>query len=486
MRVTLQFGVQVALARILGPEQYGLFAIGAIVVSFSNFFSDIGIAYGLIQKREVREEDVRFVITWQLIIGSLVTFAVYLASGYIAAFFGESASQTVIEALAVICFLNALAAPSLNLLKRNLDFRRIQIAQNASYIIGYILCGIPLALFGAQVWALVAAWITQATVSLVLLYVAGRHSLRPLFWHVDARSLSTYGLTVLVTNITNWMINNVDRVIVGRIFSGRDIGLYATSYNMLYNPTSSILGVIQPVFFSASARISEDPARVQAGYRSLLAAVSLFILPVFAGVSAVAGTFVVALYGPAWESSGPLLQPLALAMPLFLVWGLTTPLLWTGGYVLREFLTQIPVAVLWVVACWFAARFSLSAVAWTVLVLFVVRCIVIVGTAVRLLRLDIGTIWRATRGGLVVAAAIACALALFDLTARDVLAEPLGRLAVEILVAATLMPVLIRLAPWVVSSDLLPLMERLAARLPSPVARWVSTLFSLRERHVGR
>ncbi|MFX6409630.1 oligosaccharide flippase family protein, partial [Acinetobacter baumannii] len=70
LRIVMQFGAQVVLARILGPEQYGLFAIGAIVVGFSSFFSDIGLAYGLIQKKEIAAKDIRFVFTWQIILGA--------------------------------------------------------------------------------------------------------------------------------------------------------------------------------------------------------------------------------------------------------------------------------------------------------------------------------------------------------------------------------------------------------------------------------
>src|SRR2546427_13283208 len=63
--LTLQFGIQVILARLLGPEQYCLFAMAAVVILLSSFFT-ISLAYGLIQKRTVTDEDVRFVNFWQL------------------------------------------------------------------------------------------------------------------------------------------------------------------------------------------------------------------------------------------------------------------------------------------------------------------------------------------------------------------------------------------------------------------------------------
>ncbi|MFX6461690.1 hypothetical protein ABTG33_19215, partial [Acinetobacter baumannii] len=81
--------------------------------------------------------------------------------------------------------------------------------------------------------------------------------------------------------------------------------------------------------------------------------------------------------------------PFAIAMPLFLVWGFTTPLLWNAGYASREFRSQLPVAVVWAAACWWAARYSSEAVAWTVLALFALRCAVIIGSAVRVLHLDL-------------------------------------------------------------------------------------------------
>src|SRR5713101_3885953 len=121
----LQFSVQIVLARLLGPEQYGLFAIAFVVISLSNFFSNIGIAYGLIQKRTVTEQDVKFVIFWQLVLGSVVAISVFLLAQTIAMFFKEPRVIPVIQAMAVVCLIQAAVQPSLNLLKRDLDFKSI-------------------------------------------------------------------------------------------------------------------------------------------------------------------------------------------------------------------------------------------------------------------------------------------------------------------------------------------------------------------------
>jgi len=474
--MALQFGTQIALARMLGPDSYGVFAIGAVVIGFSGFFSDVGIAYGLIQKREVTDRDVRFVFTWQCILGLSVTVAVALGAGKIAAFFGETRAELVVLALAPLCFVNALSAPAMNLLKRALDFRTLQLSFLISYLVGYVLVGIPLALAGLQVWALVLAWSVQATLNGWLLYRASRHSLTPLIWYEQARQQGMYGLTVLATNLLNWVIASIDRVIIGRLLPARSVGLYATSYNLVFMPTSSLMSAIQPVFFSASARLAEgktateiDAASLQRGLLSLVGAVSLFVLPAFCVLSVLSHPFVLALYGKAWVDASALLRPLALAMPFYLVWGMTTPVLWASGNASREFRTQWPLAICWVLGCWQAVEhFGAQGAAWGLLVLFATRCIIMLVTVMGLLHLRAAALLRCVAGGVAMAALLSLVAAIAQ--AALLRAPPLvGLLAVGVLCLAMGMLAL-RLVPAFICPELGSLLARVIQRLPPALA----------------
>lgn len=474
LRLVLQVGTQIALARMLGPSEYGIFAIGATVIGFSAFFSDIGLAYGLIQKPTVDDRDIRFVFTWQILLGAVISTAVYFASGVIAAFFGDARAAPVIQVLSALCLLNALAAPSLNLLKRRLDFKTIQLVQLASYVTGYLLVGIPLALYGAQVWALVAAWMVQALVSGLLLYRATRHALKPLLWYAQARQQSGYGGTVLVTNIINWAIGNIDRVIVARAFGTREIGLYATAYNLFYNPTATLLGVVQPVFFSASSRIANDGQRILGAYRSLVAALALLVLPVFAAVAAVPHTFIATLYGDKWVDAAALCRPLALVMPMFLLFGLTTPLLWTSGRAAKEFQIQAPIALLWAAACAWAATLSLVHVAWMVLALYSLRCAVVVGVATRAIGLTLSAFWQSARGGVLLSALMTACLLVADAQLQGLPAWQ--RLLVDVALGVAVWMAALRLVPRLVAPELAILFERVLTHLPRPAAQLLGFL----------
>ena len=481
VQLALQLGIQVILARLLGPEQYGLFAMAAVVVLLSSFFT-ISLAYGLIQKRTVTDEDVRFVNFWQLSVGAAVAIAVFLLADPAAGFFNEPRVAPLIRAMSIVCLLQAAAGPSANLLTRDLDFKSIYLAGIASYAVGYGLVGIPLAISGYGVNALVMAFITQTLLSLALLYGCKRHVLGFVTWHRDAYALWSYGFTVFATNINNCVLLHLSRVVVGRLFPSAAMGLYAISYNLVLQLAGAVMGTVQPPLFSASSRVQDDVARLRAVFLKLLAATTLLAAPIFAGMAVVPETIMLALYGQEWGESAPLLRPFALAMPFFLATAIGTPMLWTSGRTTQEFKLQLPIAFALAVAAYVAAQHSLAAVAWAVLGIFVLRFIVITTAACVALDVRVRDIATAFRAGVAVTVLVAGAIALVDGLALRMTGQRPVVLALDVATGAVAQAMALRLfRPWF-SLEVLTLFEMLLARLPRSLAPFGESILVVRKR----
>jgi O-antigen/teichoic acid export membrane protein len=478
IRTALQVVAQVALARLLGPTEYGVFALGTLVITFSLFFADFGMAYGLIQKANIDANDIRFVFTWQIIIGSIVTAAVVALAGPIAAFFNEPRARDVVRALAGLCLVNALAAPAMNLLKRELDYRTLQLSLIVSYFVGFVLVGIPMAVAGHGVWSLVAAWSVQAVLGAGIVYAQVRHPVVPLLWHAGARSQGRYGGLVLATNLMNWCLSNMDRALIGRWLPTRDLGLYSQTYNLLYSPSASLQGVIQPVFFAAASRAAEQgkDGGSRTGFLGLLAALTTFVLPIFAVAAVLSEPLVVTLYGPQWRDAAALCTPLALAMPMLLMLGICTPMLWTAGRPSDELRSQLPLALLWTIACAWAAQHGAVAVAWAVFVFFGLRLSIVASITMRRAGLAALELWQAARGGTALSLMMCVAAWSLD-KALAGLPAPV-RLAAGAAVAALSWLILVRWIPAIIGPDLRALQDKLLARLPAAFARRLGFLGS--------
>ena len=300
IRIILQLVVQVALARLLGPQVYGVFALGVLVVGFASYFADFGLAYGLIQKLDASDDDIRFIWTWQCLLGAGVGATLLVLSGTLAQAFAKPEIQHVFAWLSVVCLLNALCAPSTNLLKKALDYRTIQFAQLSGYAIGYLGVGLPLALVGEGIHALVAAFVVQAAVVLAVQYAKVRHPVGLRFWVTGGTRMLGYGATVLATNLVNWLLSSADKLLVGRLFPAHVVGLYNTAFNFVNSPAAAAYGNLQSVSFAAGARLQDDPQALKSAFLRLLAAVMVVAFPLFAVLGVGAELAVTGIYGARW------------------------------------------------------------------------------------------------------------------------------------------------------------------------------------------
>jgi lipopolysaccharide exporter len=477
IRIGVQVVSQIVLARILGPDQYGLFAAALVVVFFSGFFSDVGLSYGLIQRKVVDERDIRFVFTWQVILGISVSALLFLAAPLFVAFFDDPRLEPILRWLSLTCVINALGATSSALLKRDLDFKTLNLGTLVSYFVGFFVVGIPLAMVGAEVGALVAAFLTQAALSQAISYWRKPHSVRPLLWYPAANDAIRFGGTVLVTNLLNWVMSSIDRVVIGRVFSMTGVGLYSTVYNLINMPAMTAIGLVQSVLYSASSRVQDDRERLQSGFLTMFAAMAVFGGAVFCSVAAIAPTFVLAIYGNKWSDAAPLVVPLSLAMPLFLMMGMAIPAMWASGNAKLEFRLQLPIAAAWAVTVVALARLgSIEMIAWGVTAMFGVRAVVIVGATLRCIHLPASAVLGPLASGMLVSGFVALCVTMADLAARAMVDMPALWLVADAAAGAIALAAALRLFRGQLNDRLLGLLARLSDRLPQrfagPVGRW--------------
>ncbi|MES2978486.1 MAG: lipopolysaccharide biosynthesis protein [Pseudomonadota bacterium] len=407
-RFVLQLGAQVVLARTLGPEIFGIFAIGMVVLTFANFVSSFGFSWSLMQRATLHPDDVRFAWTWQILVGLATMVAVYLAAPWLAGYFREPRAEPVIQWLSIACLLSAAAAPATYLLQRDLNFRAVGIVQVASYAAGYVCVGMPMALMGWGASSLVAAWLVQAAVQLVASYAYHPHEVKPLFWYADAKAAITTGRAVFLTNIVNWVLGNLDRIMIGRLLNAQALGLYNVAANLATMPNTLLLGALQPAFLAAGAKLQHDLPRLGRAYLQMVSTVVVLAVPAFVFMALVAQDLVHLLYGPKWSDAGWVLTALFLAMPVYVIWGLSTPVLWNTHRKNHEFALQLPLIAVGALAFYAFAGRGIHTAAAIAALLLVARALVIAIAAFRALCLPLASIAPQVGRGLMLSAL--CAL----------------------------------------------------------------------------
>ncbi len=160
----------IILTRLLSPQDFGLVGMILVFTGFAGVFTDMGFGAALVQKLDVQQHHKNAVFWFSLAIGALITLIIAAAAPYIAAFYGVPSLQPLTVVISLIFFINAFATVKVALLQKAMDFRTLAAAQ----LTGTVLSGLVaiwLALTGFGVWSLVALYVLNALVYVVVLWI---------------------------------------------------------------------------------------------------------------------------------------------------------------------------------------------------------------------------------------------------------------------------------------------------------------------------
>jgi O-antigen/teichoic acid export membrane protein len=469
-RALSQFLIGLVLARMLGPEAFGLVAIGWLVIGIGKLFADLGFGAALIQSPDLTQRDVGFVWTAQVAVGGLLSVIGIAGSPYIAGFFNQPSAAGILQAMSCLFLIQSFGQAGTALLNRSLKFKLTQIASVVSYLIGYLFVGIPCAYAGMGAWSLVVAQLIQSTLYATTVAAFSGIKLRP-YPSPDSPAFYKFGSKVIGANLSSWGILNLDSFIIARLFSATDLGLYNRAMALVGTPVGVITTSLQAVLFAACSRSGSNPVHIKKAYLGVTGLLALLTLPIFVTAAVVPKTIISALYGHQWMAAVSLLSPLALAMPLHALLAVVGPILTAIDKVEMELKSQLLTLFIMAPVLYIASHHSLVAVAWSMLLIYFLRWLFLMLAISNALRLRFSEI------GLSLIAPLACSLMVAIPTWYvDHLLEGVaafwGLAAVMIVASASFLFSVRLLGPFLLSGAL---REALVAsgRLPRVASRWL-------------
>ena len=468
VKVLSQLVIGIVLARLLGPEPFGLIAIAWLILGLGSLIAESGLGVALIQKPHVSSRDIRYVFSLQMLAGLVLALLFVALAPLIAAFFGRPDAALVLRWMSLLFVLQAFGQTASALLRRDLNHKRVQLIQIATYLFAYLLLGLPLAYTGYGVWALVIAQLTQATLFSLGAYLSVRHSLRPAM-RADQPGLLRFGAKVLGSNLTSWGISNFDAVIIGRMLGVTDLGLYNRSMHLLAAPMNAVVTTLQGVLLPLYSRLQHRPEAARDTYLATLCLMSALLAPAFAAIAAMPETTVLALYGLAWQSAAVLVTPLALAMPVNAMLAMGGPMMQGLGRAGLEAVSQGIGLLALIVGVIAAASISLEAVAWVVLAVYCLRAWLVTRLAAGLVSIPASAILRALAGPLVLALFAALLGRLLDIWLAGWLGPGWRFVFVIGLSASAVLLAVLAGGRWLFCAEARDMLSRARSHLPHPL-----------------
>jgi len=302
------------LTILLDPSIFGIFFVVSALINFFVYFSDIGLAAALIQKKETpsREDLVTTFSIQQAIILTLVILGL-LFSSRIAAFYKlDYQGLTLLRVLILSLVLSSLKTIPSILLERRLDFTKLVIPQIAENIVFYSTALILAFLkFGVAsfTWAVLARGLT----GLILIYILSPWIPALGFNKVSAKRLTTFGIPFQLNSVLALLKDDLITIFLGKILPFAQVGYIGWAQKWAYVPLRFFMDNVNKVTFPAYSRLQEHSQNLGKAIEKSLFFVTFFVYPAIFGIVAIAPTVIrlIPNYNK-WEPALPLLYLFAI------------------------------------------------------------------------------------------------------------------------------------------------------------------------------
>lgn len=299
-KAILQLLVLSILARLLTPTEFGLIGIALLVVSFSDIFTDLGFGPAITQKAKLSENDIRTGFTYSIIFGFLLLVFVWFCAPLLSAFFQVNKLTYIIRTVSLVLIFKAVSTVARALLYRNLKYKIIAVIELVSFLIGYGLLGILLALNHFGVWSLVFAVLGQALMECILILSSSKHSKKITFNLTSLKELSFYGGGYSIGKVFSYIGNKGDKIIVGRYLGADSLGFYERSYQLIKFIAGLIGEVIDKVLFAPIAKKQNEREKLGKIFIDLTYISAFILFPVSAFIFINANEVVLIILGNQW------------------------------------------------------------------------------------------------------------------------------------------------------------------------------------------
>ena len=305
--------VFVLLARLLTPEDYGVVAAAAMVISFSQVFWEAGMSKALIQYQGELKPAADAAFWLNNTLGVVVAGALILIAPLIArSVFHDERVIAVLYVLSLQVFLSAVASVHTALLKKDMQFRKLFWVRLIT-VGAPGLVSIPLAWYGAGYWALVAGTLVGQAVQALILWQQATWRPSFNFQPEIARRLARFGAWVAVSGLSAWFYLWADSLIVGMYLGAHDLGLYRTGNAFVMVIYGFLFGPLLAVLYSYLSRIQNDRQRVREDLSRVVRIIIAVAIPIAFLLYAFAEPIGAIVFGHQWQGVGSVIAVMSLS-----------------------------------------------------------------------------------------------------------------------------------------------------------------------------
>jgi len=307
----LSFVKIAVLARVLSPAQFGVFGIASLVLAFLEILTETGINILLVQSKKGIEEYVNSAWVVSILRGFIIASLIIISSPLISSFFNSPESLGILMLISFVPLIRGFINPAIASFQKELKFKyEFWFRTSVFFVDG--LVSVALAVMTMSVyslaWGLLAGAVFEVLLSFIVVKSRPRFELQKEYF----REIFHKGKWVTMYGVFNYISENGDDVMVGKIIGTPALGLYQMAYKISILPISEVSDVVSRVVFPVYTKMAEDKDRLFKAFFKTITSISLVSVLVGLVIFLYSKEIIEFVLGNQWVSASPVLKVLAL------------------------------------------------------------------------------------------------------------------------------------------------------------------------------
>lgn len=289
----INFAGNIMLTIFLTPSSFGVFFVVSASIAFLSYFSDIGLAAALIQKKEaITERDLRTTFTIQQILVVLVVTIALLLSKSIGSFYNLNSDGVLLfQALAISFFLSSLKTVPSILLERDLRFEKLVIPQIVETFF-FNITAVVLAVRGFGISSFTYAVIARGLSGLIAIYLVSPWKVRLGFYKECASRLLSFGIPFQLNSFLALVKDDLFLVYLGKALPIAQVGYIGFAQKWAFAPLRLIMDNVIRITFPSFSRLQENKDVLRRAVEKSIYAACFLIFPSIVGLVTLSPYFI--------------------------------------------------------------------------------------------------------------------------------------------------------------------------------------------------
>jgi PST family polysaccharide transporter len=312
-------------------------------------------------------------------------------------FYNQLELTSLIRVICLTFIITAISSVQVNLLIKNLNFKKKIIINWISMTIGYALAFF-LASNGYGVWSLVIMTLATAITNSVLYWIAS--SWMPM-WFFDwkkIKELSFFGMNYLGDTTVNYWSRNYDNFIIAKVLGSTELGIYSRAYSLMLMPLRNVSSIVTKVMFPAFSQKQNDIPLLKKHYLKIILYIAAITFPLMICLAFVSKEFVLLFFGEKWISMVPVLSILSVLGAIQSIISLNGLIYNSLGKTNIAFRVSMLSNIVLIIAFTIGVKYGIIGVSWSYLFANILLFIPIYKTAIALLDIKLLEVIKVLKG----------------------------------------------------------------------------------------